>query len=349
MDKLLSIIIPSYNMEKYLEKDLNSLVLPYEIMSKLEIIIVNDGSTDKTSLIAHDFESKYKGIAKVIDKRNGNYGSCVNAGLSIATGMYVKILDADDSFDTGSLKLFIGELEKSKNNNENVDVFFTDFHAVDEDGKQIKYYRYDMPKDCIINIDNSNKAIFNRIQHHGITYRRSLLVENNYFQLEGILYTDQEWITIPLLYVKKVKYIPLDLYVYLLGRSGQSMDKRIISKSASTHIKIGEDMLRTWLNSKNICREVNAEIVKKRLVNYYAYTYRMFLIANPSDEARGLVQQADTNLLRMSTDIYKELDSAIFNKRLPIKYVKMWRKNKDSIMIKTLTVLYHLKSYMLER
>ena len=82
-------------MEKYLSKGLKS-VLQINNPSVLDVIVVNDGSKDNTLEIAHSFELRYPGILRVINKENGNYGSCINAALKEARGKYVRVLDADD-------------------------------------------------------------------------------------------------------------------------------------------------------------------------------------------------------------------------------------------------------------
>ena len=108
MQKLLTIVIPTYNMQDYLHRCLDSLVLEDEqLMSQLEVLVINDGSKDNSSTIAHDYENKYPATFRVIDKENGNYGSCINKGLEIATGKYVKVLDADDSFDTSNFEDYL--------------------------------------------------------------------------------------------------------------------------------------------------------------------------------------------------------------------------------------------------
>lgn len=98
MDKILTVVIPTYNMERYLRYCLDSLCVGRG-SDALEVLVINDGSTDSSSAIAHEYEQKSPGIFRVIDKENGNYGSCVNRGLTEAKGKYIKILDADDSFD----------------------------------------------------------------------------------------------------------------------------------------------------------------------------------------------------------------------------------------------------------
>ena len=80
MEKILSIIVPSYNMEGYLARGLKS-VLGISDPSVLDVIVVNDGSKDRTSEIAHSFERRYEGIVTVVDKENGNYGEIFEKNL----------------------------------------------------------------------------------------------------------------------------------------------------------------------------------------------------------------------------------------------------------------------------
>ena len=86
-------------MEQYIEECLQSLVVD-NAEELLEVIVVNDGSTDTSSRLAHSFNDKQPNVFKVIDKANGHYGSCINTGLASASGKYVKVLDADDYFNS---------------------------------------------------------------------------------------------------------------------------------------------------------------------------------------------------------------------------------------------------------
>ena len=97
MEKIISIIVPTYNMEKYLKNGLDSLIIS-ERKERVEVIVVNDGSKDRSLEIAAEYVEKYPSVFRLIDKPNGNYGSCINAALKIASGKYIKIMDADDHF-----------------------------------------------------------------------------------------------------------------------------------------------------------------------------------------------------------------------------------------------------------
>ena len=99
MEKLLTVVVPVYKVEKYINKCLDSLVVPDKQMERLEVLAVNDGTPDNSALMAKEYEKKYPQTFKVIDKENGGHGSAWNRGVAEATGKYIKFLDSDDWFD----------------------------------------------------------------------------------------------------------------------------------------------------------------------------------------------------------------------------------------------------------
>jgi len=111
-NKLLTVSIAAYNVAPYLRQALDSLVVP-GVMDKLEVIVVNDGSKDETSEIAHEYESRHPATFRVIDKENGGYGSTVNISMREARGRYFKLLDGDDWFDKDGLRELIETLGKT--------------------------------------------------------------------------------------------------------------------------------------------------------------------------------------------------------------------------------------------
>jgi glycosyltransferase involved in cell wall biosynthesis len=106
---------------------LESLLIPS--IDAVEVLVVNDGSKDSSSAIAHEYAAMYPKSIVVIDKENGNYGSCINRGLKAATGKYIKVLDADDSFDTENFEQYVQLLKTV-----NVDMLLTDYVIVNEQG-----------------------------------------------------------------------------------------------------------------------------------------------------------------------------------------------------------------------
>lgn len=107
-----SIIVPIYNIEKYLEKCIKSLI--FQTYNNIEIILVDDGSTDKSAIICDEFASKDKRI-EVIHKENGGLSSAREAGITAATGDYVMIVDGDDWLDSHTIQSCINVLEENRN------------------------------------------------------------------------------------------------------------------------------------------------------------------------------------------------------------------------------------------
>lgn len=220
MNKILTIVIPTYNMEKYLDKCLTSLVIEdRELMKQLEILVVIDGSKDRSSEIAHTYQVRYPQTFIVIDKENGNYGSCINRGLKEAAGKYIKVLDADDCYNSKSLQQHLELLRIV-----DVDLILTSYVIVNEKG-QIKskrtfplypYKEYFFDEICV------NSGVVDA-EMHAVTYKTENLKNIDYKQTEGISYTDQEWIFMPMTTVRTVIYQPVYLYEYLVGREGQTM------------------------------------------------------------------------------------------------------------------------------
>ena len=159
-------------MEKYLDRCLSSLIIDAEHMKWFEALIINDGSTDRTSEIGHGYEAMYPDTFRVIDKENGHYGSCVNRGLAEAKGTFIKILDADDFLDKGSFNHFLDFLASSEVKS-NADLILSDFIFFDESSYSKTLRKYKSPSPATI----GQICTYDRYEWfiHGLTYRTNNL------------------------------------------------------------------------------------------------------------------------------------------------------------------------------
>ena len=220
--KLLTIIVPTYNMETYLGKCLSSLIVgesDSDLMQSLEILAINDGSTDSSSAIAHSYEVRYPYTFKVIDKDNGNYGSCINAAMPLVSGKYVKILDADDFMDTASLCLYLKCLSSL-----DVDLVFNNMDIVNRKHEKTGEWSIQLPESRILAFEEICKQTQDFFIHK-FAYRTSLLRRIGYYQTEGISYSDNDWVAKPMVAVSTAYYIPLSIYKYNRDREGQTISK----------------------------------------------------------------------------------------------------------------------------
>ncbi len=224
MSKVLSVCVPSYNMEKYLNRCIDSFLVP-EVLDRLELIIVNDGSTDETLSIANDYKARYPQTIVVIDKPNGHYGSCVNASLKIATGKYFRIVDADDWVDSNALVTFINKLETI-----DVDCVCTKYTVHNFKSDTIKTEVHEAPFDRYLDLEFF-KLPESCFFMHVLTYSTELLHRIDYIQSEGICYTDTEYSYMPLACSKNIYFVNLSLYQYFYGRDDQSMSAVVLQKN----------------------------------------------------------------------------------------------------------------------
>jgi glycosyltransferase involved in cell wall biosynthesis len=225
MNKILTVVIPTYNMEKYLDKCLTSLIVSKNL-NEVEVLVVNDGSKDSSLQIARKYEAQYPQSFRVIDKENGNYGSCINCGLKNATGKYIKVLDADDSFNTDNFDEFIEFLKPL-----NVDLVISDFLIIDQSNDKQERIEYNLPVGCVFTFDYFVKKDVPYMWMHGVTHLTEKMRRIGYVQQEGISYTDKEFVFYPMAVSKTVAYFPMVVYHYLTGREGQTIDKSVWRKN----------------------------------------------------------------------------------------------------------------------
>lgn len=322
MEKQISIIIPTYNMEAYLGKCIESMLIPE--IDQVEILIVNDGSKDRSSEIAHHYANLYPNSIKVIDKENGNYGSCINAALPIATGRYVKILDADDTFDTQVFSDFVKILPDN-----DADLLFTRYVQVDEEGKVTKLLlKPHALQNQKISIDRAitEHVWYPGITMHGFTYKRSIFDGLNYHQTTGISFTDSEWVCYPLRNVKTVKQLDFPpLYKYLLGREGQTMDPKRLEAQFS-HLLIIINRLIDEFCKESESGSVYFHILRYRLVRAIYYTY-LLLITNRIDKFIPQITEMDQNIKNLIPEVYEALDKVRYTPYIPFSIVKSFRKS----------------------
>jgi len=280
MEKILTIVIPTYNMQDYLRRCLDSLIVPEEQMKQLEVLVINDGSKDNSSAIAHEYQDKYPDTFRVIDKGNGNYGSCVNRGLKEATGKYFRILDADDWFETKALAYIMLKLLEL---NENVDLILTNY-LIAQEGKSARTV-VDIPQKYNEKCIDQKKFSFKKhnleqlLVMHSITVRTKKLIDSNYSQQTGISYTDTEFNYFSLLNSNFIYILDICLYNYYVGRAGQTMDCDVLKNKVNDFYLISNRLLENFLLQTNL-QAVEIENLLIILVNVLGYFFKITLVYN---------------------------------------------------------------------
>ena len=205
--KLLSIAIPCYNSEDYMENCIKSLLPGGE---DVEILIIDDGSKDMTPEIADAYEKKYPGIVRAIHQENGGHGAAVNAGIANAEGLFFKVVDSDDWVDEESYRAILAKLKEFAGGDETLDMMISNFVYEKQGAKHKRVMRYTsmLPQNRLFRWEDAKrfrKGLY--ILMHSVIYRTKLLRDCGLELPRHTFYVDNLFVYQPLPYVKNMYYL----------------------------------------------------------------------------------------------------------------------------------------------
>lgn len=240
--KLLSVAVPCYNSQDYMEACIDSLLVGGE---DVEIIIVDDGSMDATPIIADAYAQKHPTIIKAIHQENGGHGEAVNMGIKNATGLFFKVVDSDDWVNREAYEEILEALRELSGQRENLDMLISNFVYEKEGNSHKKVMRYTsaLPERQIFTWDDVKH--FRKGQYilmHSVIYRTQLLRECKLELPKHTFYVDNIFVYVPLPYVKNIYYLDVDFYRYYIGRDDQSVNEAVMIKRIDQQIKVNKIM-----------------------------------------------------------------------------------------------------------
>lgn len=218
--KLLTVVVPVYKVEPYIDKCLSSLVLRNPVlMEALEVLIVNDGTLDNSAEMSREYVKRYPGTFRQIDKENGGHGSAWNVGLEEATGKYLRFLDSDDWLT--DLDRLIGDLEDC-----DADIVFNPFVKEYLDNGQSVIVDT-LPARGVSRIDPEEWGTsgwgYDNVNFWSATYKTAILKPLQPLFAEKTSFDDYIITWAPLVHGRTYMCLDYPVYHYLLGRSGQSI------------------------------------------------------------------------------------------------------------------------------
>lgn len=250
---LLSIIIPVYNVERYIGGTLSSIYDQNFDESQFEVIVVNDGTPDKSMSVVDAFAKKHLNL-RIVSQDNRGLSAARNAGLSIAKGEYVWFVDSDDKIASDSLEK-IREIVKG-----GADIFCFDMTRVSEkDGSSYveKFFLKDERGSFLRDVP---KYVFGLKTHMApvqrFLFRNKFLIKNNLTFCPGIIHEDDEFIVRSILISEKICYSCYSPYLYLIRQGGNIMSSAA-SKSMDSLLKIMESWCKI-LQEKKMKRDDEA-------------------------------------------------------------------------------------------
>ena len=212
----------------------------------VEVVIVNDGSKDKTAEIADEYAARFPGIVKAVHQENGGHGEAVNAGLRHASGMYYKVVDSDDWLDEESLLRVIGTLKQFVADRKRVDLMICNYvyeHVTDGTHKAIRYTNV-LPQERIFGWSQVKRfRVDQNLLMHSLIYRTKVLRDCGFELPKHTFYVDNLFAYVPLPYVRSLYYMDVDLYRYYIGREDQSVNEQVMIGRIDQQIRVTKLML----------------------------------------------------------------------------------------------------------
>ncbi|MBR5175326.1 MAG: glycosyltransferase [Bacteroidales bacterium] len=283
-EKLLSIVVPVYKVEPYIDKCLSSLVLENpSLMNRLEVIIVNDGTPDNSAEMSRAYVKRYPATFRQIDKENGGHGSAWNVGLKEAKGKYLRFLDSDDWFT--DLDRLMEDLKGC-----DADIVFNPF--IKELVYEGRTETVPVPPgpSSITRIDPSVWGTFRwgyfNVNFWGVTYKTAILKPLYPLFAEKTMYDDFILTWAPLVYGRTYATLDYPVYHYLIGRPGQSMSATQQRKGAISYAKCFEQYESVWNRvADNPIPQDLSDCIRVAIATYarFIFVYMLYL---PYEEAK---------------------------------------------------------------
>lgn len=303
---LLTIIVPFYRSEQYLENCLSCFADP-ALEGVIEVIAVNNGSTDGSHLIALRFVCHYPGIFRiVIRENNGEHGGAINTGLDAARGKYFRVIDSDDLVFQSDLKNYLCKLRFIDAN-----IVISDFYTRDyTTGKMFLYKTSGIKRNGRYTLEfflsGNIKKRLTCCTFHGVTYRIRFLKNIGFRVTENTAFEDQEYAAIPFAYTDYIYIMDQPLYVYTVGNPQQGGSDTGLVEKISDLEKILWKMTGFYLicDKKKVMGKYLLQKIEDIILTYYV---AMLIKNNDKVEGRRKAMRLRENIQNRLPDAEKPI------------------------------------------
>lgn len=261
--KFLSVVVPCYNSESYMHYCIQSLLTGGE---DVEILIINDGSSDNTESIAKEYEKKYPSIVSAISQANKGHGGALNTGIENATGLYLKVVDSDDWVDVRAYLKVISAIKSFENESSSPDLIISNYvyeKDISSFKKIMSYHKILKENEIFTWADIDKLKIGKYMLMHALMYKTKVLKDMDFKLPEHTFYVDNLFAFIPLINVQTMYYMNVNLYCYLIGREDQSVNEQIMIKRIDQQIRVNKIMFEHYCDS-----DIKSVAVSKYMLHY---------------------------------------------------------------------------------
>ncbi|WEV46594.1 glycosyltransferase family 2 protein [Bifidobacterium sp. ESL0690] len=315
--KTLTFVVPAFNMDTYLERCVSSLTANPD-SDDIEVLIVDDGSSDGTPELADRLAASKPGIIHVIHQKNKGHGGAVNTGIANAEGMYLKVVDADDWVGAESLKQLMNVMRRQRGASEPIDMFVTDY-VYDKVGKKRKHVvKFENVMDADRKLDWDDLKHFGIAQYmimHALIFRTEVLRAAQTQLPEHTFYVDFIYAYQPFPWVKSLMYISTPLYHYFIGRDGQSVQTDVMIRRVDQLVRVNRAMVAATPERQNVPDGLYRYMIHFLSIESVVASVFLILSRNPANYQikRELWEHQRAVSPRIARDVRRQLPSRAIN------------------------------------
>ncbi len=322
--KLLTVAIPCYNSEAYMSHAIETILTGGD---EVEIIIVNDGSKDKTKEIADAYAEKYPTIIKAVHQENGGHGEAVNTGLKHATGLYYKVVDSDDWVNEAALKRILKVIRYYIKKQQTIDMYVANYvYERQLEGKQrVVNYANVLPQNKIFTWDSIGH--FRQDQYilmHSAIYRTQLLRDCGLKLPKHTFYVDNIFVYTPLPYVKKMVYLNEDFYRYFIGRDDQSVNETVMLGRMDQQLRVTRQMIAQTNMHALENKKLRRYMAKYMTIMMTICTVLLLKKGNPEDLKE--IEAIWAYLKKEDVELYRLVRKSLLGQAMRLRKIKVGQK-----------------------
>lgn len=335
MEKLLTISVAAYNIAPYIGNLVESIVKA-NVSEKIEVLIVNDGSTDDTLSKAYEYEKQYPEMIKLVNKENGGHGSTINKGIECAQGKYFRALDGDDWVNSSALYKLVNRLP-----NIDADLILSNFCKCYENGTK-EIVKFEGLEDSKTYTIERILSCVKRMRYHTVIFKTSILKRNHIKLDENCFYVDTEFVLFPIPFVKNVYFFEDYLYCYRLGLIDQSVSPESRKKNISHSLKVADSLLKLCNDkSLNMLSCEKQQYIVSVVAGHCIWCIQSYLLFPTSKAIKRKIIEFENNVKLSSKDVYKNMGkqgkfsrsiNLLRKTRYKIYYFISWYKKQIQVL-----------------
>ena len=305
--KAVSFSVAAYNIEKTINECLDSM-LSTDHVSDIEILVIDDGSSDKTAETAGEYADRYPDTVRLISKENGGHGSTINTGIKEAKGKYFRAVDGDDWINPDTINEYVKRLKT-----EEADIVLCNYESFFEKGRT--------KRTCYQNLKDNERLSFEAVvkkvdwmNYHSVTYKTELLKKNNISLDEHCFYVDTEFMAFPIPYTETVAYYDLDVYCYRRDNEGQSICEESRKRNIDQSKKVLLRLLKFMKDNGDKLSTEKKRYLQRGIAGHCVWHFRGLTFFAPDREKHRELVRFESFVKRKLPEVYRLMTVPASNK-----------------------------------